>query len=557
MPHRTLPLLLGVTTTLLLNGSSPLHAKEAQEPDVQAETETVDSASLELIIPQEPAPNGYRAMAQIDELMESYEARELCKTPDGRSLWLASFGQRNAPGRPAILLVANLNGNRLVATEVALELCQHLNEASALLDVATVHVIAAANPDAAARALSGEYVHRGRGLDEDFDGRVDEDGPDDIDGDGQLLQMLVEDATGEWLLDEEHPLLLRKADRSKGERGKWRLEMEGLDNDGDQDQAEDGPGGVNLQNNFPHRWRAHRPESGVFQLSEPESRALADFVLETRHLALVIVLDAEDNLSDPPSGKSQTDKDSTEPREDDVALLKVLGERLYQDLEHKPVSADHGHGGFSDWVYFQVGIPVLESAVWSPPVDGDKEKRKSKLIEWASESLIGGFVPWEPAPESAFDDNRKRMIGGWAPLVRNNPSAIELPRITERWMGFIESLAEDFAQIQLAEPPQIKSLGGGVFDVEVTIVNPSLLATVSKMGEATRRRIPVRAVLELPTGGELLSGNRLQAVPRLEGLGGHHKLRWMIRIPEGKTTIVRLMSRTAGELVITIPSEDS
>jgi len=271
----------------------------------------------------------------------------------------------------------------------------------------------------------------------------------------------------------------------------------------------------------------------------------------------VIVLDAEDNLSDPPSGKSQTDKDSTEPREDDVALLKVLGERLYQDLEHKPVSADHGHGGFSDWVYFQVGIPVLESAVWSPPVDGDKEKRKSKLIEWASESLIGGFVPWEPAPESAFDDNRKRMIGGWAPLVRNNPSAIELPRITERWMGFIESLAEDFAQIQLAEPPQIKSLGGGVFDVEVTIVNPSLLATVSKMGEATRRRIPVRAVLELPTGGELLSGNRLQAVPRLEGLGGHHKLRWMIRIPEGKTTIVRLMSRTAGELVITIPSEDS
>jgi hypothetical protein len=495
-------------------------------------------------------------MAQIDELMESCEARELCQTPDGRSLWLASFGQTNAPGRPAILVVANLSGDRPVATEVALKLCQHLQEKPALLDVATVHVIASANPDAAARALAGEYVHRGHGVDEDFDGRVDEDGPDDVDGDGQVLQMIVGDATGEWLLDEENPLLLRKADRAKGERGTWRLEVESLDNDGDQDQAEDGPGGVRLQNNFPHRWRAHRPESGMFQLSEPESHALVNFVLETRHLALIIVLDAEDNLSDPPSGKSRTDKDSTEPHKEDVALLEVLGKRLYLDLEHKPIGADHGHGGFSDWVYFQVGIPVLESAVWSPPVDGKKDERETKLIEWANESLIGGFVPWKPAPKPAFTDSHKRMIGGWAPLVRDNPPASELPDITNRWSNFLDSLGADVAQLQLAEPAQVKSLGGGVFDVEVTIVNPSLLATVSKMGETTRRRIPVRAVLELPSGGELLSGNRLQSVPRLEGLGGHHKLRWMIRTPEGKTTTIRLMSHTAGELVITIPSED-
>jgi hypothetical protein len=60
----------------------------------------------------------------------------------------------------------------------------------------------------------------------------------------------------------------------------------------------------------------------------------------------------------------------------------------------------------------------------------------------------------------------------------------------------------------------------------------------------------VRAILELPEGATLLSGQRLQALPRLEGLGGSTTLRWLIQLPADGQAAVRLMSRTAGETLV-------
>jgi zinc carboxypeptidase len=541
---------------------------------------------------QNPPPFGYTSIAQVDQQMQGFGARELAHTTAGRSLWLATFGARDQPGRPAVLVVANLDGDRPVGTETALRLCEHLQAGSPLLDVVTVHVIALGNPDGAAHALAGAGLGRGVSIDDDHDGRVDEDGPEDIDGDGRVLQMMVSDPGGEWLADGD-PLRFYEADRDKGEYGNMRLEVEGRDNDGDRVQAEDGAGGVVLEANFPHRWQEHQARSGAFQLSEPESRAIADFVLAKQHLALVIVLGAEDNLATAPSGKSSSDKNSTEPREEDVYLLKVLGERLYDGLEVKPRGADHGKGNFADWVYFQVGIPVLESAVWSPPMiaradldhedeaddgadtgdgDGDdddesespstrSETEQDKIRNWADQTLTEGFIPWKVLPGTPMadiaDGAAEVFVGGWLPLVEHNPPSGELESIGTRWIEFIDTLAPDFATLQLAEPLRIKDLGSGLLDVEATVVNPNLLPTMSRMGEVTRRHVPVRAILELPTGGEILSGQRMQALPRLQGLGGSSTLHWLIRLPEGKNASIRLMSRTSGELSITIPGAGS
>jgi hypothetical protein len=530
---------------------------------------------------QNPPPFGYSSIAQIDQAMQNYGARELSRTDEGRALWLATFGASDQPGRPAVLVVANLDGDRPVGTETALRLCEHLQAGSPLLEVATVHVIALGNPDAAAHALAGVGPSRGVSIDDDHDGRVDEDGPEDINGDGRILQMMVSDPGGEWLADGD-PMRFYQADRDQGEYGNMRLEAEGRDNDGDRVQAEDGAGGVVLEANFPHRWKEHQTRSGAFQLSEPESRAIADFVLAKQHLALVIVLGAEDNLATAPSGKSSSDKNSTDPREEDVYLFKVLGERLYDGLEVKPRGADHGNGNFADWVYFQVGIPVLESAVWSPPMiaradlDRDEsaadsaesepastrsETEQDKIRNWADQTLTEGFIPWTALPGTPMadvaDGAAEVFIGGWLPLVEHNPPSSELEAIGERWIEFIDTLATDFATLQLAEPLRIKDLGSGLLDIEATVVNPNLLPSMSRMAEVTRRHVPVRAILELPAGGEILSGQRMQALPRLQGLGGSATLHWLIRLPEGQSASIRLMSRTSGELSITIPGAGS
>lgn len=526
----------------------------AQEPEPEA------AISEPAPTPQAPAPAGYTGVRELDQRMRAIGAVELARTASDRPIWLASFGNTDAPGRPAVLIVANLEGDRLVASELALDLCKHFAAGSPLLDAAAVHILPAANPDAMAAVLAGEIPHRGRPIDNDHDGRTDEDPADDLDGDGQVLQLRIPDSSGEWIVDEDDPRAMRKADRSAGERGTHRLEAEGHDEDGDRRNGEDGPGGVALEANFPHRWRAHRPESSLFQLSERESRTIADFVLANPRIALVIVLDDEDNMASPPGGASSSDTDSTEPRSEDAALLSVLSERLYADDEDKPRSAEHGHGNFADWAYFQLGLPVIESSVWSIPLhtegpDGESDgSDEVKMLRWADLHLTDAFHAWSAVPSrydgdaSVADGDSGAEIGGWLPLVQHNPPASELEAIGKRYRAFLDGMAEDFAQ--LTTKLRREERGGGIVAIELDVTNQGLFATMAEMGAATRRHVPVRAILELPEGGTLLSGRRLQALPRLQGLGGTTTLRWLIQLPADSQASVRLMSRTAGETLV-------
>jgi len=58
---------------------------------------------------------------------------------------------------------------------------------------------------------------------EDNDGQVDEDGPEDLDGNGLITMMRVKSPEGRWLIDPEEPRLMRPADPKKGEKGEYLL----------------------------------------------------------------------------------------------------------------------------------------------------------------------------------------------------------------------------------------------------------------------------------------------------------------------------------------------
>jgi hypothetical protein len=509
--------------------------------------------------PLVPPPDGYLSPDDALKQVRTLGAKviNIATTPEGREVLVAAFAEREMTGRPAILVVANLDGDRPGATQVAMGLCEHFAAGdSPLLEKATVYILPVANPDAAAHAFAGGDAWRGKPLDEDRDGAADEDGPDDLNSDGLALQMRVADPTGEWYIDETDPRLMQKAKRDAGESGGWRVLREGIDNDGDREFNEDAPGNVQLEANFPHRWREHQPNAGRFQLSEPESHGLADFVLAHPNIALVVVLGAEDNLSTPPKGVEKPDPQSTEPIQEDVATLKLFADQLLKDVENKPRSNPHGHGVFADWVYYQLGAFVLESAVWSPPLDVKTDEKKedgekklsddAKLLRWNDQSLGGaGFVPWMPFEHPELGTVE---IGGWKPLVLKNPPASEIEPLSQRWIEFLDSLSNDFARLTW-ENAEIKALGGGVFDARITLVNRGLLPTTTRMGEINGRPLPIRVTLEFPEGGELLVGNRVQSVSRLKGLGAHREFRWVYRLPEGSEAAkVRAVSQTAGEV---------
>ncbi|MGW8266940.1 MAG: M14 family zinc carboxypeptidase, partial [Longimicrobiales bacterium] len=140
-------------------------------------------------------------------------------------------------------------------------------------------------------------------FDDDNDGRVDEDGPEDLNGDGLITAMRVPDPDGAFMVDPDDPRLMKRADPSRGETGAYTLYWEGTDSDNDGFYNEDGPGGVDLNRNFQHEYPYWKADAGLHMVSEPETRALMDFVLAHRNIGAILTFGLTDNLVTPPDSR--------------------------------------------------------------------------------------------------------------------------------------------------------------------------------------------------------------------------------------------------------------
>lgn len=555
MPFATIPTSGAALLAALTALQEP--APPTQEPAAPA---PVPAPAL-LPAPQE-YPDPATAPDRLRAIAEGAGATlvELARSVEDRPVLAATFGARQDAGRPEVWIVANLEGDRIAATEVALRLCERLARGdSPLAAAATVHVLPLANPDGAARAFRGEDPWRGSPVDEDRDGLLDEDGPRDLDGDGRALWVRVRESGGDLLPDPADARATRAAKRDEGEAGGWTLLREGADADADRVHAEDGAGGVRLDRNFPQRWREHEPAAGIHALSEPEARGLADFLLAHPHVALVIVLDDEDNLANPPAGKEGMERDAAEILRGDALPLKWWSKRLHGEDgkffgEAKPRGGADAAGSFADFAYFQVGALVIESALWSMPRETKREGHEdldkdasdeAKELRWLDARCAGaGFAPWREFQHPRFGAVE---IGGWLPLARVNPPHSELDGIAARWSEFCDGLAQDFARLEWQQV-ELRNLGGGTWEARATLVNVGRLATMSAAGAENRRPRPLRVALEVP-GGEILSGRAQQSVERLEGLGGHREFRWIFRVGAHGARL-RAGSQTAGEALL-------
>jgi len=312
---------------------------------------------------------------------------------------------------------------------------------TALLDSRTVYVAPLLNPDAAQTyfaAVKYERTANGRALDEDTDGVADEDGFDDLNKDGLITQVRVKDPEGTWIPDPKDPRLMRQADPLKGEKGLYKVYSEGLDNDADGKYNEDPPGGVDLNRNFPHDFEYNTKPAGLWPVSEDETRSLARFLFDHQNIGLVLNFSTENtilNMQQTGQAKAAADKvrvpkmyagflgldpeqDYTikeivetlngmglgggmEITEDMVAQFLGLGPAVALDRQDvsvfEAVQKDYkdtlkaaqleypekrakgvGKGSFTAFCYFQYGVPVFSTDVWSVP-EPKKEEPKDSL----------------------------------------------------------------------------------------------------------------------------------------------------------------------------------
>lgn len=540
-----------------------------------------------------------RRLTSLSERNPNFVRIESIATSMGkRNVWFVELGKgtkQDRQTRPAILVVAGIEGNDMIGCTIAVAWVEHLveqyendAEIAKLLQTTTIYVVPRLNPDAAEHFFADlklETSANHKPVDDDHDGLLDEDGPEDLNNDGLITWMRIEDPEGEYILDPNEDRLLLKADHLKSEVGAWRYLREGVDNDHDEQWNEDGSGGVNFNRNFPCNYKFFAEDAGVHQVSEAETRALADFIIEHPNIGMVITYGSADNLlktpeSAEPAGRREP---MTKIHQDDAGYYRVMGELYRESLGlKKELDGASVPGAFSDWMYYHRGRLSLATKPWSPAIavelskvadkkdkdteeqelqdseskpeksdkraDKNKDKRdqqEREELKWFDEHAPQAFVEWQPIEHPDFPGKRAE-VGGYRPFALTNPPIEMVDEIAAKHAGFLTGAAEKLPRIGVRKV-DCRHLGRSVYEVEIQVENTGFLPTVLEHGRTTREVHPTRLLMELDDES-FLSGSRITNLPSIRGSGGMVELRFVVRIPERERIDFEVVSMLAGKV---------
>jgi hypothetical protein len=557
-----------------------------------------------------PAIEGYADYdayrLQLESIGESEFATltSLGRTRGSREVYLLTISGGKPDDRPALLIVGSVHPPHLLGSELAVRLARKLTEQAKtdqavrrILDRLTFYVIPRPAPDACEAFFRPPYVERSeneRPVDDDRDGKADEDGPDDMDGDGWITMMRVADRTGPYMPHPDDPRVLIKADPERDEIGRYRLYVEGRDNDQDEEQGEDPAGGVAFNRNFTFRYPYFVRGAGPHQVSEAETRAVADFAFSHPNIAAVLTFSLEDNLMHPwkPDKSGESKRIQTAVLAADAPYFEFVAEQYRQIHGGKdPPESPEGHGSFSQWAYFHYGrwsfacrgwwIPQIktddqkdagkrpdekaspgeslragssaedapektsseEKATDRKPVDKKPKEEKRgaddlSALRWFAREKLDGFADWKRIAHPDFP-GRKVEVGGFKPFLRLNPPADQLEPLAEKHWQFVLRLVKLLPRLAIQET-KVEPLGEGVWRVTAVVVNRGYLPTVCQMGRTTREPHLLQAQLELPKGASLVTGHARVRLAALAGDGGKVEQTWLVRAGRAELGTLRL-----------------
>ncbi len=533
--------------------------------------------------------NHAQLSTRLKNLSTKYAAqasvRSIGKSSGGRDLWLLTLGKGDATQKPAILVVAGLDGTHLAGTELAVQTAEKMlgaanaDSIAKLLDTKTFYFLPSMNPDAQEQfsaKLKYERTGNDTKADDDRDGRVDEDPFEDLNGDGLVTWVRVEDPTGTFVASKEDPRIMVKADPTKGEVGKYLIFSEGTDNDKDRAFNEDGAGGINPEKNFTFDYQIFVTGSGEYAASEPEVRALLDFLYRAPNIFAVLTFGPNNNLSEAPrfDPSKVARRIITGPLSKDAKAMEQVS-KLYNGrtgLKDAP-AMPQTRANFSQTAYFHAGrysfttpgwwTPKVETprdttrraatapttpsnttaptgppagggggrfgaaaaAVTSPSGAGAAEE-DTRFLKWADkEKLTGVFVDWKTIQHPDFP-NQKAEVGGIAPFAKLNPPISYLEAASDKHLKFLAGLGAQMPEIQLVNV-KTESLGNNLTRVTATVINKGLLPTYAEIGDRVRFVQKVKTELKLGSGQTIVSGKRLNLRGAL-GVDESEEYTWLV-----------------------------
>ncbi|MBK7333347.1 MAG: carboxypeptidase [Betaproteobacteria bacterium] len=527
------------------------------------------------------------------------------RSHEGRDLWLVTVTNAKtgpADEKPAFWVDGNIHATEVAASAAALYflhtvLTQYGKDADVTraLDTRAFYVLPRMNPDGAEWALADKpkWIRsstRPYPLDEEApEGLVVED----VDGDGLILQMRIPDANGLWKAHPEDARLMVRRDPVETGGTYYRVLPEGRYDgyDGHTLRVKRPKQGLDLNRNFPASWRQEFEQlgAGPYPVSEPEVRAVVDFVVNHRnitggttfHTWSGVLLRPFEHLSD------------DEMHAEDLWVYQAQGREGEKRTGYPAISVYHEFryhpkdviGGTFDWLYEHLGAFVWVVEIWSPMreagitnyryIDWFRDHPASddlKLIRWSDEKLGGlGHMGWRPYDHPQLG---KVEIGGWNRFhAFSNPPPAFLEREIARFPSWLvwQALVSPKLELVHAGAERVGGReGDDTWKVTLVVQNTGWLpAYVSKRALERKTVRGVVAEIALPDGATLVTGKARDEHGQLEGRSNKHtgvsfwpdyhitddrmKLEWVVRAKAGSAVELTARHDRAGVVRVSVP----
>ncbi|MFU8813595.1 MAG: M14 family metallopeptidase [Balneolaceae bacterium] len=504
--------------------------------------------SLALLVPlllHEPsqAQENYRNYQQmtshLQQLASEYPGKtrleSMAVSPGGHDIWRLTVGTGDLDNKPALAIVAGVDGAHILGIELALQTAEALlrdPRHAELIEDQVFYIIPNLNPDASAQFFSSLVYERSvnaRETDLDRDGRVSEDPYQDLNGDGLITMMRVADNTGEWMPHPKDPRVLVKADPLKGERSQYRLFSEGLDSDKDGSFNEDPEGGVNLNKNFTYQYPAFDYGAGEFPVSEAENRALLDWLFDAFNVYAVFTYSPGNNLSNPwtYNRADAAKRVITGILQNDAGVFRSVSE-LYKEMvpQQNAPRYELQPGGFLEWGYFHYARYSFGTGGWWIPSVSDTDHDEVNALAWADEQGYDIFVEWEEVDHPDFP-NQTVEVGGIKPFAMTTPPYALVDSLAGIHIEFITDLAAMRPGL-VFENVMVEEAGRNLTRVTMDLYNRGQLPTSTELGTRSQWVRPINVWLDTDGELEMVSGRPHVQIDRLEG-GASQRLTWLVR----------------------------
>lgn len=455
------------------------------------------------------------------------------KSLNGKDIWMLRIsGEKGSEPdvKQALLICGNVEGDHLIGSEVTIELAEYLingygknDEVTRVLDKRTFYIVPRLNPDGAELFFDKtlwEHPQNLRPRDDDYDWLIDEDGPEDLNGDGMITFMRVKDKKGDWYIDSKDPRLMHKKKQDTSLDSLYQLYPEGIDNDGDEKYNEDGAGGYNINRNFPHNFGNSIIGYNFYPASESETRAIIDFMnryvpeLKTqphKNICGILLFSKYDNLAGTPgiecgepsfpevvadedqptdqmffrfgrrrSGEDTPQRQPRDPQpkktdDNDVSLFKKVSEEYKKITGIKSTISEKPVGSMLEWGYFQYGVPTFSANLWS--VREDKADTSKKVEDKGAEKTEE--KPDQPMDRRAFMSQRfAGRMGGRGGDQKQATNA------DQKWLNWIdkENRGNGFVTWEKYQHPQLGEVEIGGFQPYFRINPPA--DQIKSLGES-------------------------------------------------------------------------